>query len=125
MDAGLFIEMDVCGVKAKLLVDTGATVSLISTELMSRIPEEDRPRLDSFSRDILDAGGNCLQISGKGTFPTQIRGFSCKLDAVVADLSNDGIMGLDFLEENGCTIDVAKKKMCIKGKQYSLIKEHY
>jgi predicted aspartyl protease len=32
--AGLFIEIDVCGVKAKMLVDTGAIVTLLSTRLL-------------------------------------------------------------------------------------------
>jgi hypothetical protein len=56
LEAGLFIEMDVCGVKAKLLVDTGATVTLISTRLFHRIPEENQPKLSPFCRAILDAG---------------------------------------------------------------------
>ena len=123
LEAGLFIEMDVCGVKAKLLVDTGATVTLISTRLFHRIPEENQPKLSPFSRAILDAGGNCLPISGFGTFSAKICALSCKLDGVVADLSNDGIVGLDFMDENECTIDVKKKKICIKGKRYNLVKE--
>ena len=40
LEAGLFIDMEVCGVAAKLLVDTGATLSLISTTLVERIPEK-------------------------------------------------------------------------------------
>ena len=100
LEAGLFIEMDICGVKAKLLVDTGATVTLISTRLFHRIPEENQPKLSPFSRAILDAGGNCLPISGFGTFSAKICALSCKLDGVVADLSNEGIVGLDFMDEN-------------------------
>jgi hypothetical protein len=72
LEDGVFIEMDVCSVKAKLLVDTVATVVLISTRLFYRIPEEKQPKLSPFSRAILDAGGNCLQISGFGTFSANI-----------------------------------------------------
>ena len=44
LEAGLFIGMKVLrGVAAKLLVDTGATLSLISTTLMERISERARP----------------------------------------------------------------------------------
>jgi hypothetical protein len=37
---------------------------------------------------------------------------------VVADLTNDGIVGFDFMDENECTIDVAKKKI------YKIFKEN-
>ena len=63
--------MEICGVVAKLLVDTGATLSLISTTLMERIPEKVRPVLDRASRNVLNAGGYCLQLSGKVTFPAE------------------------------------------------------
>ena len=115
--------MEICGVAAKLLVDTGATLSLISTTLMKRIPEKARPVLDRASRNVLDAGGNCLQLSGKGTFPAKIKAFSCHLEGLVAELSTDGIIGLDFLEKNQCTVDIAQRTMAIKGVAYSLAKE--
>ena len=108
---------------AKLLVDTGATLSLISTTLMERIPEKARPVLDRASRNVLDAGGNCLQLSGKGTFPAKIKAFSCHLEGVVAELSTEGIIGLDFLEKNLCTVDIAQRTMAINGVAYSLTKE--
>ena len=60
LEAGLFKDMEVCGVAANLLVDTGATLSLIFATLMDRIPENARPVLDRASRNALDAGGNCL-----------------------------------------------------------------
>ena len=60
LEAGLFKDMEVCGVAANLLVDTGATLSLILATLMDRIPENARPVLDRASRNVLDAGGNCL-----------------------------------------------------------------
>jgi hypothetical protein len=33
---------------------------------------------------------------------------------VVAELSNDGIVGLDLMDENECTIDMAKKIYAFK-----------
>ena len=65
--------------------------------------------LDRASRNVLDAGGNCLQLSGKGTFPAKIGAFSCYLEGVVAEPSTDGINGLDFLEKNQCTVDITQR----------------
>ena len=42
--------------------------------------------LDRSSQNVLDAGGNCLQLSGKGIFPAKIKAFSCHLEGVLAEL---------------------------------------
>jgi hypothetical protein len=57
MKAGLYIEMDVCAVKAKLLVDTGATMTLISNCLLYRISKGNWPKLSSLRRAFLNASG--------------------------------------------------------------------
>lgn len=54
-DARLFLKMEICGVVAKLLVDTGATLTLISTDLMSKVSDNDRPTLKDMKRQILNA----------------------------------------------------------------------
>ena len=76
--------------------------------------------LDRSSQNVLDAGGNCLQLSGKGTFPAKIKAFSCYLEGVEAELRTDAI---DFLEKNQCTVDIAQRTMAINGVAYSLTKE--
>ena len=53
----------------------------------------------------VDAVGNCLQLSRKGTFPANIKTFSCHLEDEVAESKTDGIIGLDFIEKYQCTID--------------------
>ena len=80
--------MEVCGIAAKLLVDTGATLSDLHY-----IDGKDYRwlDLDKASRNVLDAGGNCLKLSGKGTFPAKIKAFSCYLEGVVAELGTDAI----------------------------------
>ncbi|CAG2231004.1 unnamed protein product [Mytilus edulis] len=40
------------------------------------------------------------------------------VEAVVADIRADGILGLDFLKDNDCVIDVVAKKLIVSGKDY-------
>ena len=45
--AGMYVEADIHQVKCKLLVDTGATVSIVSNDIYQKIPDVARPTLTS------------------------------------------------------------------------------
>ncbi|XP_065923756.1 uncharacterized protein [Magallana gigas] len=122
-DAGLFLKMEICGVVAKLLVDTGATLTLISTDLLSKVSDNDKPVLKDMKRQILDAGGNCLRIRGRGNFPAKCSTLNTRIEAVVADLGLDGILGLDFFERHSCCIDIQRSILTIDGFPHTLLKE--
>ena len=44
-EAGMYIEADIHQGKCKLLVDTGATVSIVSNDIYQKIPDVARPTL--------------------------------------------------------------------------------
>jgi hypothetical protein len=67
-----------------------------------------QPKLRAHSQKVMDAGGNYLQTSDKGVFSIDLGNFSFELSAVVAEIGLDGILGLDFLEDHECTVDVAE-----------------
>lgn len=104
-DADMFLKMDICGVMANLLVDTGATLTLISTDRLSKVSDNDKLVLKDMKRQILDAGGNCLRICGSG-FPAKCSTLDTRIKAVVADLGLNGILGIDFFERHSCCIDI-------------------
>lgn len=45
-----------------MLIDTGATVTLISNDLFSKM---ENPLITTMNREILSASGSALQIAGK------------------------------------------------------------
>jgi hypothetical protein len=51
-----------------LLVDTGATVSIVSNDIYQKIPDVARPTLTSTNQDVLTASGDKLKIIGRGNF---------------------------------------------------------
>jgi TolA-binding protein len=67
-------EADIHQVKCKLLVDTGATVSIVSNDIYQKIPDVARPTLTS-TKDMV-------------------------VQALVAQIIVDGIIGLDCLRSN-------------------------
>jgi hypothetical protein len=89
-----------------LLIDTGAKLTLVSTALAEKIVDTTMPLLDPMPKRVYDAGGKTLNVSGKGEFTLKVGSFSCTVNAAVADLTVDGIIGLDFLTEYSCTVDM-------------------
>jgi predicted aspartyl protease len=77
----MFLEVMICGVKAKFLVDTGANLSLVSRRLPNQVAEALRPKLHAHGQKVMDAGGNYLQTSGKGVFSVDLGNFSFELSA--------------------------------------------
>ena len=64
-EAGVFIRVKVNGVNANMLIDTGATVTLISNDLFKKI---ENPLIPTMNREFLSASGSALQITGKNHY---------------------------------------------------------
>jgi hypothetical protein len=67
----MFLKANAQGIGAFWLIDTGATLTL----------------------------GKTLNVSGKREFTLKVGNFSSTMNAAVADLTVDRIIGLDFLTE--------------------------
>ena len=65
-EAGLYVKANVQGLNTKLLVDTGATITLISKEVYDRLPTSVKPTLRKVEQDILAANGTSRDALGKG-----------------------------------------------------------
>ena len=113
LEAGMFLIANVQGVDVLLLVDTGATLTLVSNEVSRRIGKETMPNLDTMCENVYDAGGKELDVSGKGTFALKIDSFSCTVQAAVADLMIDGVKDLDFLTGYNCSVVLRKQEITI------------
>ncbi|XP_062568971.1 uncharacterized protein LOC134231056 [Saccostrea cucullata] len=96
-ECGLYINVNVQGVKAKFLVDTGATVTLVSETLYRKLPASVRPKLHEVNQIIMSANGTALSVHGKAEFNIGIDQLTYHNEAVVANLKADGILGLDFM----------------------------
>ena len=112
-EAGMFIRAKVNGVITNLLIDTGATVTLISTVFFKDM--SNMPTLSSSQRDILTANGESLKVAGKTIIEIQSDTFKCLSEAVDADINVDGILGLDFLNSQHAEIDMCNNTIKIQG----------
>jgi hypothetical protein len=105
-EAGLYVDLLINGTPAKFLIDTGATISLLADSLFEKSKSSCKPRIQQVTQDIVAANGQPLKVTGKGTFAIKIGDFYTPIEGIIANLSVEGILGLDFLITNGCTVDV-------------------
>ncbi|CAG2193218.1 unnamed protein product [Mytilus edulis] len=110
-EAGAYIDVAIGNIKASFLVDTGATVTLISNKLFNSLRKEEMPNLNQVVQTIMSANGSELNVTGKGEFHIWIDHNVYLAEAVVADLALDGIIGLDFLKKNRCLINLQEEHM--------------
>ncbi|CAG2248643.1 unnamed protein product [Mytilus edulis] len=106
-DAGMFVELNIQDVPAKFVVDTGATLTLVSSRVYDLMSDLCRPHLSETSSQIKSVSDKYLSHRGKGSFKIDFGKEKFILEAVVTDLQVDGILGLDFMKKNKCLIDVS------------------
>ena len=97
---GLYVDVKLEGVDMSFTVDTGATRTIISQEIFNRIPSEKRTQL--VSKEVLRpmVGANGSRINTYGRYEVEIEIGSLKLqkDVVVAEIQDEGLMGMDILD---------------------------
>ncbi|CAC5373135.1 unnamed protein product [Mytilus coruscus] len=117
----MYVDTDLYGLSASLLVDTGATVTIISEKTYNRIPRARQPDLMSSNQQVFTASGDQLKIVGKGGFRLVFQhGKSVAVEAIVAHITIDGILGLDFMKTIKGKIDLEKNSFEIDGTQVVL-----
>lgn len=105
-ESGIFIEVGLYDKQLRFLVDTGATVTIVSKCMIADVLS-DKP-LSKLSTDILIADGTPLKVYGTQEVQFSVQGMLFDHTIVVADLNVDGILGLDFLRLNKCAVDLEK-----------------
>jgi hypothetical protein len=119
-EAGMYVKADIHQIKCKLLVDTGATVSIVSNDIYQKIPGVARPTLTSTNQEVLTASGDKLKILGRGNFLMRLDDTKdMVVQALVAQITVDGIIGLDCLRSNVGLIDLQNSMLEVNGRRVS------
>ena len=125
-DAGIFVKVDIDNLEHKFLVDTGATVTLLSKEAFDHINRADTDSkftLSKVSHEILSASDEPLEVWGKTVLPLKIGSCLYNKTVVVSKLSVDGVIGLDFMMAHKCSISLVSQTMQIDSEEVKLLTE--
>ena len=117
VEAGIYLPVQINGIEINMLVDSGATASLISVEVYEMMNKGNRPCLKPVKGEMVAVKGMNLKTLGYCNFDVIIGGSSYVMMAIVAELNTTGIIGLDFMSEYGCSIDLKQKCLVIDGKK--------
>lgn len=119
-EKGVYVTARIHGMDAYLLVDTGATVSLLSTICYENIKRDANHALTEVERDVLSATGSVLRVLGRTPVDFTLNGIALQQEMIVADLTVDGILGLDFLVRHEAVINMRMHQISISGIEHPI-----
>ena len=117
--SGLYITGQLNGHEVDCLVDTGATLTVLSTRAWKMIDGQ-ASKLESFEKEIVSASGNPLDVKGTVTVNLDFGATKCSCDVIVADIESDIILGLDFLKNQKGHINVETNSLILGDKKFDL-----
>ncbi|GBM89895.1 Retrovirus-related Pol polyprotein from transposon 412 [Araneus ventricosus] len=115
---GLYLEGSICGIPGLMLVDTGANVTLVRTDLPQKLKGNFIYTAPNISLNT--ATGEKAEIHGKlyAAIECGSRKFQHKI--YVANITDPCIFGLDFLQKFYFMVDLEKKEIRTGGEEIPL-----
>jgi hypothetical protein len=120
IQSGLFTKATVNQVPCNLLVDTGTTMTIFSHAIFEKIERSRRDKLTLVKQEIVLADGAPLQVRGQCQLQISLGTFFFTHDVVITDISTERILGLDFLKQHKCLVDVSLGKLYVGGMEHEL-----
>ncbi|XP_053391020.1 uncharacterized protein LOC128553858 [Mercenaria mercenaria] len=113
--AGLFLKCSINNITLECLVDTGATLTLLSHKTWDLIKDRNTASLEKSNIQISAASGDHLNVLGKTSVIFDINGIHVVTGVLIVEIDIDGIIGLDFMKANNCQLDIHKNTITVKG----------
>ena len=104
--------------RCKALLDTGAVLSVIRHGLLPGARRKDT------RRRLVDARDESIAVYGEVTARVYLESFSTTHTFVEADIRNDVILGMDFLQHHHCVIDLPSRRLCLADTTIKLELDH-
>lgn len=110
------------GVGLSLLIDTGAVVTLLREDVWRRVTAAHPQDLKPWSAiTLVSAGGTTITIHGCGLVELELKHKKYPMEiVVVSPLTSEGIIGLNFLQDQKAVIDLANRRLHFKEDEYSI-----
>lgn len=109
----IFVTCRVNGSSIRFLVDTGSVVSILGKRMLSRVGGD--IRLSPTSQLLFLADESALDVYGEIDATLEVSGGILPQKFIVADIHEDGLLGMDFLSRYKCCIDIKKQLLFMEG----------
>ena len=79
---------------------------MVSDTVYSKLPSYKRPLLEPVGCKMIAANGQKMTTFGVGTFTLSFNGKQFDLPAIVADITSEVVLGVDFMQKFSCVLDM-------------------
>ena len=114
---GMYVTARVDGIAINFLVDTGSSVTMLSTRMYNMINEKSTARLEPVEFPLAGVDGVDLEAIGTITKAITLGNIGRRQQIVVANISADGILGIDFLRQNRCQVCLVRHVLKMDGEE--------
>jgi hypothetical protein len=102
---GLFVEGTLEGETINMTIDTGSSISIVQLQVLKRLGV-DLSAIQPARSSLRSVTGEKRPMLGRITLSMGIAGHTFRQNFWVVDVREDCILGLDFLQQHDCHIDV-------------------
>lgn len=118
IDEGLFVKGKIDEVPVSLLIDSGAAVTIIGPQVFERMHPSKKGMLRPTKWRVKAVNGESLPVRGQIELQLTTNNHKLPLTALLADIHEDGILGMDFLRE--AIIDCKERSLSLQDKHVPL-----
>ena len=111
--AALFASVEIAGTTCELLVDTGASASVINKPIFEKLPLEVRASLEPVKVGLRSVNGDPVRTVGMVNVEVRLANNGCRVDLVVADIGMPGILGMDVMSKLRCAVDIPARELVV------------
>ena len=114
----LFVPGRVAGRNLSFLVDTGCTHNLLSRTVFDRLPAQTRQQMVYGETVAAMADGSGLHIYGSISLTGRLRNVPFEARFLVCRISDNAILGMEFLSRHDCSVACDKGLLVMGGKNH-------
>ena len=122
---GVYIRGSVQGYPILFTADTGASKTTVSSRVFDSMRPKDKPELVKTAK-LVGASGSPIKEKGEAIFTLQLGTAKLQVEAVVADIEDDGLLGVDVLqngEDGPMDLWLSKGVMKINNQEVPMFRE--
>ena len=94
-----------------MLVDKGSAVTILCKNLFDSWPQSEKDKIESVTFSMMTATGNISPFVGKIQTNITLGKKTVNHEVLIADIKNDGILGMDFLQATNCNLNIGKNSL--------------
>jgi hypothetical protein len=115
--AGYYLPGKIAKQSVNFLLDTGCTTSVISPATLKKLPRSVQQQCQQQPGSARTADGNHIPTHGYIVLRGRVRSLPLDHRFLVADISDDAILGMDYFEAQGAVMDFRTAELVIDNKR--------